>query len=365
MPDEQPHPPQAIPPPPVAPGTPLDPKDHRVGHIDPLRQSIWDHVSQSPLGNLWNFQGAPVKTVLQRTAKSFMEDNLLSRAAELGFYFLFALFPTLVCASSILGLAARSASAIYLRLLDYLAIVIPHSAFSMVLDTFNQTTSSATSGKLTLGLVAALWSASVGFSAIQDSMNTVYKVKETRSYFGARLSAILVTLLLAVMVTGILATLLAGDFVAVHAGMWMRLDEHSHYISWSTAAAARTISWLIAAVLLMLLFSTVYYLAPDIEKKRWHWFTPGAATGLLGWLFASMGLRAYMHYFDNYSVTYGSLGGVIVLLTWFYVTGLALLVGAEINSEIQAAVAEKKLKEKGVLPPEATTDAAHPVTPEA
>jgi len=98
-----------------------------------------------------------------------------------------------------------------------------------------------------------------------------------------------------------------------------------------------------AAALLDLSFAVIYYWAPDSKKRRWHWLTPGGALGLLGWLLASLGLRVYLHYFNTYSVTYGSLGAVIILLTWFYITGLMLLLGAEINSEIEAASAEMRL----------------------
>ena len=335
-----------------------DPGDRTAAHFDPLGQRIWDHVSRSPLHNLWDLQGIPVGVVAKRFFKSFNEDNLLSRAAELGYYFLFALFPTLVSASSILGLAAKKASTIYVRLLDYLALVIPQSAFSIVVDTFNQTTAASTGGKITLGLAAALWSASVGFAAIQDTMNNVYKVKETRPYWKARGSAILVTMLLSLMVTSILASLLGGDITAHYL-------EHALYprsVALTTGLGIRVGSWVLATALLMLLFSTIYYFAPDVQNKRWHWFTPGAAFGIFGWLVASIGLRIYLHYFDNYSVTYGSLGAVIILLTWFYITGLMLLSGAEVNSEIAAAVIEKKLKEAGALPGQATADAEHPIS---
>jgi membrane protein len=94
--------------------------------------------------------------------------------------------------------------------------------------------------------------------------------------------------------------------------------------------------------MLVLTFAVIYYWAPDIKSRRWHWLTPGGAIGILGWLVASLGLRVYIHFFNNYSVTYGSLGAVIILLTWFYITGLMLLVGAEINSEIEAAGAETR-----------------------
>lgn len=334
-----------------------DRKDHTVAHVDPLRQRIWDHVSHSPMSSLWNFQGVSPVIVMKRTAGAFMDDNLLSRAAELGYYFLFALFPTLVSVSAILGLAARSATDLYVKLLDYLALVIPPSAFAMVLETFNQTTRASSGGKFILGLAAALWSASVGFAAIQDTLNTVYKVKETRPYWKARGSAILVTLLLSLLITFTLACLLGGDFLA----RLLKLHLQNHYAQVAAVTAARTVSWIIAAGLLVFLFALIYYFAPDVKNKRWHWLTPGASIGIAGWLVASIALRIYLHYFDNYSVTYGSLGAVIILLTWFYITGLMILTGAEINSEIASSVAEKKLKEAGAIPKQATTDPEHPI----
>jgi membrane protein len=208
-----------------------------------------------------------------------------------------------------------------------------------VLDTFNQTTATATSGKLTFGLVAAIWSASVGFSAIQDSLNVVYKVKETRPYVAARLSAIGVTIILSIVVTLILASLLGGDFFARVAS----LRIYHHVLGAIVAFVARLLSWIIATLLLSLFFAVIYYFAPDVKTSRWHWLTPGAAIGIIGWLLASIGLRIYVYLFDNYSVAYGSLGAVIILLTWFYLTGLMLLLGAEINSEIEAAAAAKRL----------------------
>lgn len=331
--------------------------DHRIGHQDPLAQRVWDHVSRSPLHNMWNFQSASPVTILKRTAKSFMDDDLLSRAAELGFYFLFALFPMLICASSILGLALRGATGLYDKLLNYLAMVVPPSAYDLVISTFNQTTHAASSGKITLGLVAALWSASVGFTAIQDTLNLVYKVKETRPYWKRQLSAILVTILLAMVVTVNLADLLIGDVLARR--MYAHIGQHGLAIA--ASVSIHLVTWIIACALLMLTFSIVYYYAPALTTKCWHWLTPGAAIGIITWLLASIGFRVYLHFFNTYSVTYGSLGAVVILLMWFYISGLTLLAGAEINSEIQAAVIEKKLKETGQLPPQATTDAEHPV----
>lgn len=208
-----------------------------------------------------------------------------------------------------------------------------------VLATFNETTAAATSGKLTFGVVAALWSASVGFSAIQDALNTVYKVSETRSYFHARLSAIGVTIVLAVLVTFTLVSMLASDFFARLA----RLHIHHHFLATAAIVTTRCLGWLIAIIFISLFFAVIYYWAPDLKKSCWRWLTPGSAIGIVVWLLASVGFRIYLHFFNNFSVTYGSLGAVIILLTWFYITGLTLLLGAEVNSQIEAAATEKRL----------------------
>ena len=324
---------------------------------DPMAQRVWEYVSRSELGSLWNCEGTPVAVVFKRTAKAFIDDDLLSRAAELGFYFLFALFPMLICASSILGLEARSASVFYDRLLHYLAVVVPSSAYRLVIDTFNQTAQASSSGKITFGLAIALWSASVGFAAIQDTMNLVYKVRETRPYWKARGIAILVTIWLAMIATLNLAVLLGGDALA----RYVRSHIGHRMLSILAVIVIHAATWIAATALLMLIFSSIYYYAPNLSQKCWHWLTPGAAVGIITWTLASLGFRVYLHFFNSYSITYGSLGAVVILLMWFYITGLTLLAGAEINSEIQAAVAEKRLKESGALPPQATTDPKNPV----
>lgn len=299
-------------------------------------------MSLFPLESLWSLQGAQLRQVAARTWRSLIEDRVFGHAAELGFYFLFALFPTLVCASSILGLAARSAYQFYDKLLDYLAIVIPTTALGTVLRTFNETTAAASPGRVTFGLIAAIWSASVGISAIQDTLNAVYKIQDSRSYFVARIQAIGLTILLTIVVTLGLASMLLGDYFA-------RLTElriSDFILRYAAANSIRLTSWVIASLLLVLIFAMLYYWAPDCKARRWHWLTPGGAIGIAGWLLASFGLRIYLHFFNTYTVAYGSLGAVIILLIWFYITGLMLLLGAEINSQIEAAAAERALRQR-------------------
>lgn len=301
-------------------------------------RSVWEYVSLSPLEGLWNLQGVPAKVVLKRTWVSSTEDNLFGRASQLAYYFFFALFPMLIAASSMLGLAAKSASHIYVELLNKIATLIPPSAFGIVMETFNQTTQHSTPGKVTLGVLTALWSASVGVSAIQDTLNAVYNVKETRSYWRARGEAIVLTLGVAAVFTGALAVLMGCD---IGAALVKEKFAGAIVIAWVT----RLVGWIAASVLMVLAFAMLYFFSPDLKRRKWRWFTPGSAIGLFGWVTGSLGLRLYLHWFPSYTVTYGSLGAVIILLTWFYLTGLMLLVGAEVNSEIEAAIAEKKIAE--------------------
>ncbi len=332
------------------------PDAHDARPETPQQQRIWKHVSLQPLHSLWDLKGMPLSLLGKRTFHAVMDDNLLGRSAELGYYFLFALFPTLVSASTILGLAAKSATDIYGKLLQYFAVVLPPSAYSIVLDTFNQTTAASSKGKLTFGLAAALWAASVGFGAIQDGLNTVYKVKETRPYWKVRGSAILITVLLSLNITALLASLMGGDFLALLA----RHHLVQAQLLFTAVFVARVLGWIVAALLLALLFSVIYYWGPDVANKKWHWFTPGAAVGIICWLISSFAFRIYLHFFNSYSVTYGSLGAVIILLLWFYISGLMLLLGAEVNSEIEAYAAEQHLKETtaGQPPQVATTTPA-------
>ena len=306
-----------------------------VGRIESDELRIRQAISHSPLESLWDLKGVPVGVVMKRTWHALIDDRVFGHAAELGFYFLFALFPTLLCASSVLGLAARSAFQFYDRLLDYLAVVIPTAALGTVLSTFNETTTAATSGKVTFGLIAAIWSASVGISAIQDTLNAVYNIEDSRSYFIARLQAIGLTILLVVIVTLGLASLLAGDYFSnLAAGQIREL-----VMRYAAETALHILSWAIACGLLALTFAVLYYWAPDCKTRRWRWLTPGGAIGIVGWLLASLGFRLYIHFFNTYTVTYGSLGAVIILLMWFYITGLMLLLGAEVNCQIETAAA--------------------------
>jgi membrane protein len=315
--------------------------------LNPFQQMIRNCVSWRPLHSLWDLQGVPVHVIARRTWNALLNDNLFGSAAELGYWFLFALFPTLVSASAIIGLTARHASEDYDLLLHYMALAIPPSAFNIVLVTFNQITASSSGRKVTLGFAVALWAASAGFSAIQGSMNAVYRVKETRAYWKVRGAAVLISTLLSLLLTAILASLLAADLLA-HAAS---LHILHHAISDPIVVIIRIVGWIVAVALLALLFAIIYYWAPDVKHRQWRWLTPGGAIGIIGWVLASVGLRIYLHFFNSYTAVYGSLGAVIILLTWFYLSGLMLLIGGAVNSEIEAAAAELRLTALAELAP--------------
>jgi membrane protein len=287
----------------------------------------------TPFRLMWHRHGISWGSVAKRTWNAVLADRLFGHAAELGFYFLFALFPTLFCAGSMLGLAARSAHQISDRLLHYLALVIPTTALGMILSTFNETAAAATSGKVTFSSIAAVWSASVGISAIQDTLNEVYKLEDSRSYLVARIDAIVLTIFLTFLVIAGLGCMLGGDFFAALAVRSLKYP----ILATATAAAIRIVAWSFASCILALSFEVLYCWAPGWKRRRWHWLTPGTTFGVVGWLLASLGFRAYIHYFNTYTVTYGSLGAVIILLMWFYISGLMLLLGAEINTVLDVA----------------------------
>ena len=296
-------------------------------------------MSTAPQKSLWHVHGVPFRSLVRRIWLSINEDRLFGHAAELGFYFLFALFPALICASSLLGFVARSAHQIFVRLLDYLSLVLPNVAVETVVNTFEDTSLGASSGKLTVGLIAALWSGSAGISAIQDTLNAVYKIVDSRPYLLARIYAIGLTILESAIFTLALACLLGADYAA------RLIDRRSSDAGIRSAAeiATQLGGWTLATSLVLLSFSVIYYWAPDVKKRKWHWLTPGGVIGIVGWVLASLIFRVYLHYFDSFSLAYGSLGAVMILLMWFYLTGLTILVGAEVNSEIEAAAAEQEL----------------------
>lgn len=264
----------------------------------------------------------------RRLWKRINEHDVFGRAAQLSYYFLLALFPLLLFLLTMLGYFAHAGSELRTSLLVYLASIMPRAAVQLVRTTLDEISAARGSGKLSFGLLAALWAASTGMGAISQTLNVAYHVKETRPWWKVRLISILLTITLSVLIVMALAIILyggrLGDVIAGSLGY-----SDAFRVAWTI------LQWPIALIVLLISFNLVYRFAPNIPRHKRKWFTPGAAVAVALWLMISFAFRIYLHFFNSYSLTYGSLGALIILMLWFYLTGTAILVGGEINSELE------------------------------
>jgi len=267
-----------------------------------------------------------LKARLKRVLRAIQDDDVFGRAAQLSYYFLLALFPLLLFLVSLLGYFAQAGSDLRNGLLNYLAAVMPGAAVTLVHTTLEEISNSAGGGKLSFGLLAALWAASNGMGAISDTLNSAYNVKETRSWWKVRLISVLLTVSLSILIVTALVIILyggtIGEAVAGRFGF-----GHVFTTLW------KILQWPIALLFVLATFNLIYNFAPNIRRSQRRFFTLGALVGVALWLLVSFGFRIYLHYFNSYSVTYGSLGALIILMLWFYFTGVAILIGGEINCE--------------------------------
>jgi len=270
-----------------------------------------------------------VNLQLKRLAKRIKDDRIFGRAAQLSYYFLLALFPLLLFLINILGYLAQEGTLFRDRLLLYLAALMPGSAFALVRATVDEISVSSGTGKLSFGLLAALWAASNGMGAISDTLNTAYNVKETRGWWRVRLISVCLTIALAILILAALAIVLVGGTIGE--ALATRFGFGSLFTTVWTI-----VQWPIALVFVLTTFNLIYNFAPNIPSRSRRWITPGAFVGVALWLIVSFAFRIYLGYFDSYSVTYGSLGAVIVLMLWFYLSGVAILIGGEVNCEYQS-----------------------------
>jgi membrane protein len=269
-----------------------------------------------------------ISDYFKRLNRRINDDQIFGRAAQLSYYFLLALFPLLLFLINILGYLAQEGTIFRDKLLVYLAAVMPASAFTLVHATLDEIGVSSGTGKLSFGLLAALWAASNGMGAISDTLNTAYNVKETRPWWRVRLISVGLTVALAILILAALAIILYGGTIGE--ALAMRYGFGTLFTTvW------KIVQWPIALVFVLSTFNLIYNFAPAIPSHARRWITPGAFVAVGLWLAVSFGFRLYLAYFDSYSVTYGSLGALIVLMLWFYMTGVAILIGGEVNSEFQ------------------------------
>jgi membrane protein len=283
---------------------------------------------------MWWLEGLTLRELARRVFIQIQQDEVFGRAAQLSYYFLFALFPLLLFLTALLGYFTGAGAKLRAYFLDYLSTVAPPTAYELIYKTIDEISQKKSGGKISFGLLVALWASSNGMVAVITSLNAVYNLDERRVWWKRRLVSIWLTIAFAALILTALALLLYGGEIAEHIAGRFGLGK-AFTVTW------RILQWFAALGFVLLSFGLIYNLAPNLKERRWRWLTPGAALGVVLWLSVSFTLRLYLDYFDSYSVTYGSLGAVIILMLWFYLTGASILIGGEVNSEIMKHLRER------------------------
>ena len=268
--------------------------------------------------------------MLKRTVSEFREDNLTDWAAALTYYAILSIFPALLVMVSVLGLIGESATQ---PLLDNLTEVAPgpgEEIFTDAIKNLNQSQGAA--GVLFVaGLAIALWSASSYVGAFMRASNDIYEVREGRPFWKLRPVQITITLVMMVLVTiGAVAVVITGP-LAEQAGNVLGIGDEA-VTAWDIA------KWPVLVLLVSFMFSVLYWAAPNVKHPGFRWITPGGVLAVVLWIVASAGFALYVANFASYNKTYGSLGGVIVFLIWLWISNVAVLLGAELNAEVERRV---------------------------
>ncbi len=272
--------------------------------------------------------------ILKRTARAVYADDCLGWAAELAFFWFFALFPALLCAVALAGLLPER------NLIDFaqrtLAHVAPRAVMVIVREQLVQIARGEHAGLLTLSVVLALWTSSSGMAAIISTLNQAYHVKESRPWWRVRVRAIVLTLALAVLGLLSLAMALAGPRLVQRLATSLHMGPVFAWTWW----LAR---WPLVFALVVTALEWIYHFAPDVPHRR-AWVTPGSLMAATLGLLLSLAFKWYAFHFGAYQKTYGAIGGVMVALLWLYGSGLAILIGAELNAAIEHSPAPPRVR---------------------
>jgi membrane protein len=277
------------------------------------------------------------KASLKRASKEFKEDRATLTGAGMAFYWFLAVFPAMVAIVGLLGLVNASGAGID-TITGAVQHALPGQASKVLVDsmTNSKNQSGGTSLVATLiGLALAIWSASAGMVGLQMGLDIAYDVESDRTFVKKRLVAF--ELLAAMLVLGGVATALIVFGAPIGVALRDNLPFGSAFILLWTV-----IRWVLGLAALVGLFATIYYLAPNRDTPKWVWVSPGGIVAAAIWLVASLGFSFYVSSFGKYAETYGSLAGVVVLLLWLYLTALAVILGGEMNAELERQSAARK-----------------------
>jgi len=263
----------------------------------------------------------------RRTVRETIDDDCLGMAAQVAYYLFLALFPALLFLLAIASfLPIENLTDEVGRLLGPL---VSAEVLTLIQDQMTRLAEAESGGLLTFGVLAALWSSSAGVVAIVSALNRAYDIEEGRPWWHVRLLAIALTLGMAVLVLLALALVVVGPEVAIYLGDTLGFGS---VFKW----AWLVLQWPLVFAMASTAIGLAYYYGPDAEQE-WVWITPGAVLATALWLLMSLAFRYYVANFTDYNASYGSVGGVMVLMLWFYISGLAILIGAEMNAEIEHA----------------------------
>jgi len=269
--------------------------------------------------------------LLKRTFKEFSNDDMTTYASALAYRGIFSLFPFLLFLIAMLGMLDLQNFFTWLR--EQVSLVLPPDALDLVNPVIDQMQEQK-SGLLSVGILVALWSASVGIRSLMNAMNKAYDVKEGRPTWKLMLLAVGYTIGLAFILLAAAGLMVTGpqvmEWLAAQVGL-----KDIVVILWTW------LRWPVIVILMMLVLALLYYVMPDVEQE-FRFITPGSVLAVIVWIAASVGFGIYVQNFGNYDATYGSIGAVIVLLLYFYISAAVLLFGAEMNAVIEHASVEGK-----------------------
>jgi membrane protein len=263
---------------------------------------------------------------LKATVQEFQRDDALGLAAQLAYYLILALFPFILVLVSLLGTFGSEELAS--EVLGYFRQVVPQEAYEII-ETFTANIISGRAeapGLLSFGILFTIWAASGAFAALINALNRAYDVQETRPFWKVRGIAILMTLGLSVLVLVGVLLLVLGPQIGTTIANLFGLEE-TFLLVWDIAR------WPVALIFMVFTVALLYYFAPDVEQP-FRWITPGGLIGVLLWVLASVGFNFYVSNFGSYNKTYGSIGAVIVLLLYLYISSLTILFGATLNATL-------------------------------
>lgn len=279
-------------------------------------------------------KGVSPKKLLKHLFREVTNDAITDTAAQLSYYFLFAMFPFLFFLVTVA--AYLPLGGVINSLMERLQFVMPEDALLLVEGHLNSLVGETRPKLLTLGLAVTLWTASRGVDALRKGLNLAYDVPESRPIWHTQLIAVAMTVASAALVLSAFTMFILGG----EAGAWLAAKAgvaQQFQVLWSWAR------WPFTAAVVMFAAALLYYFLPDV-KQRWRYITPGSVSATALWLITTWGFTQYVDHFGRFNVTYGSIGGVMVLLLWLYLTGLVFIVGGEINAVLEHESAGGKVR---------------------